>query len=438
MRPEKKEKKEEKRISTSCYKGFVLAEEIYDQELDPRFQFCYLDPAKNEEPTIQPTVETPAGLIYPLDDDNIIKGTVLLPSGFTEYGSQQELLARIRAFIHKYVDMPLPFEVIAAHYILLTWVYEDFDALPYLCVQGDPGSGKSRFLRTIGSLCYKSISSGGAVNAAPIYRFIEAYHGTMVTDESDFKHSDLTQDIVKILNCGFTKGSPVLRCEGSDGGAYLPKSYDCFSPKILAHRYDFADLALRSRCLTHQMQKRSRQDIPINLPEKEFHAEAVKIRNMLLLWRLRNLGKIIVRKNLPTAGIEDRIVQILAPLASVMDDENAEFFFTDFVPAYNKKFIEDRGYTNEAEIVDVVYSFWQEKNVYPTLKEIVKEYENKYGSEAGDKKLSPRRVGTIVRKGLGLKTERRSDGYAICDSDENDIQMEAMAKKYGFIQESGE
>ena len=66
-------------------------------------------------------------------NNNLIKnGVVLLPSETRMYGSEAELVADIRAFIHRYVDFSESFENVATHYVLLTWLYDAFNELPYL------------------------------------------------------------------------------------------------------------------------------------------------------------------------------------------------------------------------------------------------------------------------------------------------------------------
>ncbi len=79
----------------------------------------------------------------------------MLPSEPEEYGSEAALVHEIQAFIHRYVDVSPLFEKIAGYYVLLSWVFDAFNALPYLRLRGDPGSGKTRFLLAVGSLCYR-------------------------------------------------------------------------------------------------------------------------------------------------------------------------------------------------------------------------------------------------------------------------------------------
>src|SRR6266568_1860705 len=140
---------------------------------------------------------------------------VLFPSEPAEYDSEQELVEGIKAFINRYVDISPLFEQIASYYVLFSWVYDAFNELPYLRLRGDTGSGKTRFLLTAGSLCYKPIFASGASTVSPLFRIIDAFRGTLIIDEGDFRLSDEKAEVVKILNNGNARGFPVLRSEAS-------------------------------------------------------------------------------------------------------------------------------------------------------------------------------------------------------------------------------
>jgi hypothetical protein len=108
------------------------------------------------------------------------KGVIMFPSSAMDYGSEEELLEAIRTFIHKYLDVSENFEHIASYYVLFSWMFDKFNEVPYLRALGDFGTGKSRFLLTIGSLCYKPIFTGGATTTAPIFRIINEIKGTLI------------------------------------------------------------------------------------------------------------------------------------------------------------------------------------------------------------------------------------------------------------------
>src|SRR5207245_7310546 len=158
---------------------------------------------------------------------------VLLPAGPADYGSDAELVGEIQRFIHDYTDLSPIFEKIASYYVLLSWIYDRFSELPYLRFRGDPGTGKTRSLLIIGSLCYKPIFASGASTVSPLFRILDAFRGTLIIDEGDFRLSDERAEIVKILNNGNAKGFPVLRSEASKTGEFNPRAYTVFGPKIV-------------------------------------------------------------------------------------------------------------------------------------------------------------------------------------------------------------
>jgi len=65
---------------------------------------------------------------------------------------------------------------------------------------------------------------------------------------------------------------------------------------------------------------RLRDDVPINLPP-EYSAEALKLRNKLLLYRLRNFHRATIDPGAIDPALEPRLNQILVPLKSIVDDK---------------------------------------------------------------------------------------------------------------------
>src|SRR5574343_1233232 len=153
---------------------------------------------------------------FPATINLIRKRVVLFPSEPVEYGSQRELLAEIRAFIHRWLDVDPFYEQLASYYVMFTWLYDLFETLPYLRAIGDYGTGKSRFLQAIGVLCYRPMFVSGASTSSPIFRVIDMFRGTLIVDEADFAKSDAAVEIVKIINVGYAKGGVVLRAEKAE------------------------------------------------------------------------------------------------------------------------------------------------------------------------------------------------------------------------------
>ena len=391
----------------------ALLETVYD----PRQRETAFVVARNGEWTRESfvTLEPGRRLVPYGPENNLLRnGVVLLPAGPEEYGSERELVRAIQAFIHRYVDVSPLFETIASYYVLLTWVYDGFNELPYLRLRGDPGTGKTRFLLTVGSLCYKPIFASGASTVSPLFRLLDSFRGTLVIDEGDFRVSDERAEVVKILNNGNARGFPVLRSEVTGKrGEFNPRAYQVFGPKLVASRGFFEDRALESRFITEEMgQHRLRDDVPINLPPTHA-AEALRLRNQLLLFRFRNRGKCRPSEALVDRTIEPRLNQVFVPLLSVIEDAATRAELRAIARRYHQELVTDRSMETEAqvlEIVDELAAAPDEPRV--TVKEVTARFGERY-AEDYERKVTTKWIGTIIRRRLGLKAEKRQGTFVI-------------------------
>jgi len=363
--------------------------------------------------------------------NNLIKNDVVLfPSEAEEYGSEENLLEEIKSFIYSYVDIPELFLEIACYYVLFSWIYDDFYELPYLRIIGDPGSGKSRFLRTVGSICNKPIFAGVST-ASAIFRLLDIFRGTLIIDEGDFRQTDERAEITKVLNNGFARGFSVVKVESTQGKGkeFSPRSFNVFSPKIIATREYFADTALESRCITFQTdQKQLRDDIPINLTD-EHREQARRLRNKLLMFRFRNLGKRRAIPNLVDRSIEPRLNQVFIPLLSVIEDEQTRNKLKNMAREYHKQIVAERGMTTEAQILSVIKELIELREE-PSMKDIARSFVSRHGEEF-ERRITPKWVGSIIRKKLKLKPEKRETGFVIPLSEAG--KLTGLYEKYGLL-----
>lgn len=355
---------------------------------------------------------------------------VLLPSDIEPHTSQVELLQEVRAFIHRYVDVSDAFEELVAHYVLLTWRYEDFNELPYLRVKGDYGTGKSRFLQTVGSISYKPIFASGASTVSPLFRILDAVRGTLVIDEGDFRFSDETAEVIKILNNGNARGFPVLRTEVTPSKEFNPRAFYVFGPKLVATRSRFRDTALESRCITEDLSHRKlRSDIPLNLPES-FHSEALQLRNKLLDYRLTVKGRedhgLELSRSLPP-----RVAQILAPLSATMERQGARRRLSELAAKLSGELALERSFQVVADVLQVTKELREEEETL-ALSAIAKRFSAKHGEEF-DQKITPRWVGTILRRECSLRP-RKSHGNFIIPLEEYP-KLDRLFEEYGLVED---
>lgn len=281
---------------------------------------------------------------------------VLFPEKAEEYGNEKQLVREIQGFLHDWFDFGDPFyKKLAAYYILFSWLYDCFENLPYLRALGDYGTGKTRFIQTIGVLCYRPMLVSGASTASPIFRLINMFRGTLVMDEADFANSDAESELIKIINVGYYKGGCVMRAEKEqDTDIYAPETYDVYGPKILATRKPFADRAVESRCLTKRTTTaRPRPGIPFMLNDS-FWRRSQALRNKLLMYRLRNHRVVEVDEALANDSVEPRLNQVTMALKSIIEDLEMRREIDSFIVAYNENLISDRQMTVAAVLVQAL------------------------------------------------------------------------------------
>lgn len=357
---------------------------------------------------------------------------VEFPSGITDYEDFDELFKTIRVFIHTYVDIPEDFEIVCSYYVILSWVYDRFHEVPYLRVIGDYGTGKSRLIKTVGNLCYRPIKTTGATNPAGIFRILNDIQGTLLLDEADFRYSDTTETIIKILNSGYEKGSPLIRMEQSKNGAYQIKSFKVYGPKIIGTREPFTDKALESRCLTEHMGTSTiRENVQRNL-DNRFYDQATHIRNMLLLYRFECLQTPTNGQGELISGIQPRLQQIALPMLQMMKNEEHRTIFKAYMRKQNDELIADRSDNWEAEIVKILLLFKAQKIDRVTIKNISDRL-NAHKDE-DESPWNPKKVGSFMKKKLPLTKTRVSRGWVISLS-ENAHKVDMYRERFGITEQ---
>jgi hypothetical protein len=287
----------------------------------------------------------------------------------------------------------------------------------------------------VGSFCYKPIFASGVSTVSPLSRILDSFRGTLIIDECDFRMSDERAEVVKILNNGNAKGFPVLWSEVVNKKEFDPRAYNVFGPKLVATRGYFNDRALESRFLTEEMgQSKLREDIPINLPSS-YKVKALRIRNKLLLFWLRNVGKRKTVDSLVDKTIKPRLNQIFVPLLSIIEDTHARDDLRELARRYNRETITDRGMDMDAQVLETIRDLYASSaDGKVSVKEVASWFIDKHGEEY-DRKITAKWIGYVIRRKLGIKAERGREGYVIAISEK--AKLERLYEKYGIAAEEG-
>jgi hypothetical protein len=405
---------------------------IIDLVYEPGAHATHLSIWRQGEVSQEDMVSLPTGeRLVPIAADNALirHRVVMLPRHPEPYGTEIDLVAEIRGHIHRYVDLDPTFEAIAAHYVLLSWVYDAFNELPYLRLRGDYGTGKTRALLIIGSLLYRPFFASGASTVSPIFHTLEQFRGSLVLDEADFRFTDEKSDLVKILNNGTVRGMPVLRTMLNSQREFTPAAFHVFGPKLIANRTTYDDVALESRFITEIMGLRPmRADVPINLPDAA-RDEAQQLRDKLLMYRFLNRSQIGIDSDVTTSILEPRLNQVLAPLLSVIDDAALREAILQRAAMDQRSARANRGLSIEAHVVEAIMECMGAEPHRPLpLKSIVSTVNKRFGREY-ERTLTSRYIGSVLRSKLCVFTYKSHGIFVIPPNELGKIVV--LARRYG-------
>jgi uncharacterized protein DUF3631 len=155
-------------------------------------------------------------------------------SGAKPIGSV-ELVRDVEAFLTRYVILPPWTALPLALWVLLTFCFDLFDALPYLVINSPtPRCGKTRLLECL-ELLVSTPRRASNVSEAALFRMIEKLAPTLLLDEAETLggKSERAEYLRQIINAGNRRGAVVTRCIGQ-GPNLDAKDFSVFCPKVLA------------------------------------------------------------------------------------------------------------------------------------------------------------------------------------------------------------
>ena len=419
--------------------GGWLFDHLLGLEYDPEDDKTYLAvryPDGRVEDHIE-KLEIEKRIYIPQPSNNIIrKRILLLPSQMTELKSEEELLFATRAHNYKYFDCGSDetLEHLLMIYPLYTYMASQFRTVPYLRALGDYGTGKTRMLETIGPLCFQSIMTNAGSSASALFRILDLYqNSTLVLDEADFKDSSEASMIGKILNGGNRKGTAILKSEKNAMGNFDAEGYTVFGPKIIGMRKDFDDAATTSRCITKEMLPiQPHQRISPELPPLQiYEGQCLRIRNALFTYMMHNLQRDCdVSFEGMDPAIDERTKQITVSLLTVMKSEKGKQMVMDYMRLVTEERKGDRYEMFTARVLEGILLAWawgpvsdrEEdagrvylKDVSLATNLVVDEQNRRMGEAEEDekddkKKMKSRKLTTIFKTYLNIKTLRATDG----------------------------
>jgi hypothetical protein len=321
---EKEEDREEDKEKKTIRAPFVVVNDVlYQQAYDPQTDTTYFVKFDGRAYEKVEKIEADEFIYIPNElerDPREKKPIVMLAKWPEDYVSIPNLITKIENFIYKYGDVKDTDRRFLTLFAILTWVYDRMESVPYARFLADTGKGKTRMLKILHQICYNSFMAAGSSTISGALRMQSKWQGTACFNETDFKNTEDTSLFVKWVNNGFEKGLPIIMSNKENPN--VRDIFDPFGPKLFAMKRPFEDPATEARLISVEMYETKRKDIPIHLPP-EFYEEGLRIRNMLLDFRLKNWKTIA---NVPQEAIEKvrnldvepRLKQLMLPLLPIV------------------------------------------------------------------------------------------------------------------------
>ena len=463
----KKEYREPERVTGGWIGGHLL-ELVFDPvKIDTWFAVRY--PDGRVDPYVT-EIDIEGNLYAPIWPNSILtKNGVRMPSKIYDKPlTEKELLSITRRHIRKFFDFGNQdfFEELTPQFVMFSYFADAFMETTYLRALGDYGTGKTRFLKAVGMLCYRPIYVTGGSSAASLYHFLDKYKGTLILNEADFGQSDEASIIAKILNGGTERDEGISKMKKTPDGGMEIEMYNVFGPKVIATRKSFDDRAIESRCLTMEMVPMApRKDIPRNLPA-DYGDVCTEIRNLWTTYRLFNAReRIEIDESNIDFALEARLSQVTAPLMSIISDPDIKEQIKLFMTEYNEREKSSRYATMTARVMEGLMRAWawgpvsqspnDEDRIYLkdiawATNQIIDEMNKTMGDDDEDDesdshfkkktggKTTSRKVSSIMDKFLQLRTHRATDGLPdykgtmYIDMNRDSLRVQALAERWGI------
>lgn len=175
---------------------------------------------------------------------------------------------------------------LSAIWIMNTYLYRGFEAVPYLWLNGDKGTGKTRFRDVMSQICFNSLALDSTATAPVIFRNSELMQPTLFIDEFENMKHDMSSQLKAIFNTGYKKGSSTSRMhrESKDKEA-KSKGYGTYCPKVFLGIDSDLEGTLQDRCIWIGTQK-PKEGVTI----AKFVPDAERERTDSIKMRLLHMG----------------------------------------------------------------------------------------------------------------------------------------------------
>jgi len=225
------------------------------------------------------------------------------------------LLARLEAFVRRFLALPPGADVLLPAFVLATYAVEIFPVAPYLVAHSPaPQCGKTRALEVLELLVrrpWRTIVPSTAV----LFRVLQESVPTLLLDEAEVVNGrgDAAADVRALLQSGYRLGAFVPRCGGE---ANEVRNFRVFGVKAFALIGQLPP-ALFDRCIPVEMQRRPRAAQLARFRPLRLAAEALALRRQARRWVSDHATALREADPPPLDALDERQQEVWDPLFAI-------------------------------------------------------------------------------------------------------------------------
>ena len=271
--------------------------------------------------------------------------------------STSKVFDKVLAEVKKFTDLEHEYQILISAAILLSYVQERFDTLPYIYLLGDNESGKSHTLRLIAELAYRPLY-GVSIPAADLFTYLGSNDYTPTIIEDEIQGIEKDTEKAKVWKAGYKRGAKVPRIINDNRAI---RYHNVFCLKLAAGEKLITLKGLAERFIVIQMIE--------GWPEKDHYDDEdlerfMDIRRDLLLWRCNMLLDPKLTYGFDLDWLRGRMRELYLPLLTVIRDTTYYQVLEDFVREKVEERKEARRNSLEGFLTKIVATLIEEKASY--------------------------------------------------------------------------
>jgi len=347
-----------------------------------------------------------------------------------------QVLERVMQRIDQFIELPneegtdeaFGYGATLSLWVMLSYCYPVFAAVPYLYLAGPAGSGKTRTMDLIGRMVFRPMFSSNTT-AANVFRSLHARGGTLLLDEAERLKDDRSPDVAEttsILLSGYRRGGRASRLEPS-GDSFRSVSFDVYGPKLLACIRGLPP-ALSSRCISVRLSRAPSGSPRASRSLDDSPAEGQAVRDLLHCWMLEHASQLFDTPA-PASTLANRDAERWEPLLRIAK-LTGDMSFVNVVLDHAARQIEvdNEDSTPEADPSLLRALFELVTDTPRVAPGDVLDAAKDIDPDAFDEGWNARRVSAVLRR-YGMRTVR-SNGRRVYRVDASSV--ESVARRYGY------